>query len=50
MGFLSEQRVTHCFLTTAVAELVLDQAWPSSWTVRYLYCGGDTLHRSVILF
>ncbi|RKI03638.1 amino acid adenylation domain-containing protein [Corallococcus sp. AB038B] len=45
VAWLAAERITHTFLTTALAEGVLGQAWPQSLALRELTTGGDQLHR-----
>ncbi|MBN9681067.1 MULTISPECIES: non-ribosomal peptide synthetase [unclassified Corallococcus] len=43
--WLAAERITHTFLTTALAEGVLGQQWPETLTLRELTTGGDQLRR-----
>ncbi|HEX6290743.1 MAG TPA: amino acid adenylation domain-containing protein, partial [Herpetosiphonaceae bacterium] len=42
--WLAAQRITVCFLPTALAEAALAQPWPSTLALRALLTGGDQLH------
>lgn len=43
--WLIEQRITHAFVPTPLAEPMLVASWPRDCALRYLLTGGDTLHR-----
>jgi amino acid adenylation domain-containing protein len=45
MGCLAEEGITLSFLPTALAEMVLEAAWPDGMRLRALLTGGDKLHR-----
>ena len=45
--WLAEREITHCLLTTPLAESVLDEPLPKNWALEYLLTGGDKLTRSV---
>jgi amino acid adenylation domain-containing protein len=42
--WLLEEEVTHCFLPTPLAEMVIGEEWPSPASLRWLLTGGDKLH------
>lgn len=42
--WLVEQQITITFLPTPLAESVMDLAWPSTTSLRFLLTGADTLH------
>ncbi|MEO8897532.1 MAG: non-ribosomal peptide synthetase [Candidatus Dormibacter sp.] len=43
--WLVDQRITVCFVPTALAEEILSLAWPRDGSLRILLTGGDALHR-----
>ncbi|MGA9994162.1 MAG: amino acid adenylation domain-containing protein [Pyrinomonadaceae bacterium] len=43
--WLVSQKITVCFATTPLAELILALDWPTDATMRMLHTGGDKLHR-----
>jgi len=43
-GWLADQRITHCFLPTPLAEVMLDEPLPTGLALRVLLTGGDRLH------
>ncbi|MHA7627475.1 amino acid adenylation domain-containing protein [Corallococcus sp. M7] len=45
VAWLTEERITRCFLPTPLAEAVLTQPWPAHTALRTLLTGGDRLHR-----
>ncbi|RKG51193.1 amino acid adenylation domain-containing protein [Corallococcus sp. AB011P] len=45
VAWLTEERITRCFLPTPLAEAVLTQPWPAHAALRTLLTGGDRLHR-----
>jgi non-ribosomal peptide synthetase component F len=42
-----DQGITLCFLPTPLAELVLEEEWPSELALRALLTGGDRLHHGL---
>ncbi len=45
IAWLAQARASCAFVPTAVAERLLDLAWPADTSLRTLLTGGDTLHR-----
>jgi amino acid adenylation domain-containing protein len=45
IAWLSEERITHTFLPTPLAEAVLEEPGASELALRWLLTGGDRLHR-----
>ena len=43
--WLVDERITVCFVPTALAEEILALAWPRDGSLRILLTGGDALHR-----
>ncbi len=43
--WLATERITVCFVPTALAEEILAVTWPSDSALRILLTGGDALHR-----
>jgi acyl-CoA synthetase (AMP-forming)/AMP-acid ligase II/acyl carrier protein len=43
--WLVDERITVCFVPTALAEEILALAWPRRGSLRILLTGGDALHR-----
>ncbi|MEP6912016.1 MAG: amino acid adenylation domain-containing protein, partial [bacterium] len=43
--WLAEEGITLCFLPTPLAEVALEEKWPSNMPLRFLLTGGDSLHR-----
>jgi amino acid adenylation domain-containing protein/non-ribosomal peptide synthase protein (TIGR01720 family) len=43
LNWLKEQEITHCFLPTPLAEVVLQTSWPKSMLLKALLTGGDRL-------
>ncbi|MBV9617612.1 MAG: AMP-binding protein, partial [Verrucomicrobia bacterium] len=43
--WLIANRITITFVSTAIAEQLLDLAWPKETALRFLLTGADTLHR-----
>jgi amino acid adenylation domain-containing protein len=43
--WLVKERISICFLPTALAEPMLDLRWPQETSLRYLLTGADTLRR-----
>ncbi len=43
--WILSERLTGCFLPTSIAEGILGLEWPTSVSMRFIYTGGDTLHR-----
>lgn len=46
LEWLAAEAVTMSFFPTPLAEVVLDEPWPSGMALRALLTGGDKLHRS----
>ncbi len=46
--WLIEQRIDSCFLSTPLAEAVLQEDWPEEAALRSMLTGGDRLHRSAL--
>jgi len=46
LSWLAEERITHCFLPTPMAEAVLREPMAAGLSLRYLLTGGDRLHRT----
>ncbi|HEV2864150.1 MAG TPA: amino acid adenylation domain-containing protein [Pyrinomonadaceae bacterium] len=46
VAWLAEKEITMCFLPTPLAETVLDEAWPEGMALRFLFTGGDRLHKA----
>lgn len=44
IDWLREQRITHAFLPTPIAERVLAKPWSGTCALRFLLLGGDQLH------
>lgn len=45
VSWLNQQRITHTFLPTLLAEAVLHEHWPLESSLRWLLTGGDKLSR-----
>ena len=43
MLFLSSQCITHCFVPTPLAEILLDSDWSGPYQLKFLLTGGDRL-------
>jgi amino acid adenylation domain-containing protein len=43
--WLAANRITISFVSTAIAEQLLDLTWPNETSLRFLLTGADTLHR-----
>ena len=43
--WIVENRVTICFVPTAIAESLIEVSWPQNTALRTLLTGADTLHR-----
>ncbi len=44
IDWLVRERITHCFLSTPVAEAMLEHPWPADAVLRELTTGGDRVH------
>jgi amino acid adenylation domain-containing protein len=45
--WLRDKAITISFLPTPLAEILIDQSWPSQTTLRFLLTGGDKLHHGL---
>ena len=45
LQWMGETRITLAFLTTQLCEAILEEKYPDDLSLRYLYTGGDKLHR-----
>ena len=43
LNWLKQQQISHCFLPTPLAELVLQASWPKNMALKALLTGGDRL-------
>ncbi|WP_232665905.1 non-ribosomal peptide synthetase [Pseudonocardia sp. TRM90224] len=43
-AFVVRNRITRCFLPTALAQLMAEEEWPSDCDLRVVLTGGDRLH------
>ena len=48
LRWLHDGHITHCFVPTALAEPLIQSAWPETTLLRYLLTGGDALRRGPI--
>jgi acyl-coenzyme A synthetase/AMP-(fatty) acid ligase/acyl carrier protein len=44
IDFVTRHRITRCFLTTGLAQLMAEQDWPDDAALRFVFTGGDRLH------
>merc|ERR1711871_56772 len=45
LQWMSDTHITLAFLTTQLCEAILEETYPKDLALRYLYTGGDKLHR-----
>jgi amino acid adenylation domain-containing protein len=45
LTWMGNSKISLAFLTTQLCEAILEEEYPSNLCLRYLYCGGDKLHR-----
>ena len=45
LQWMGDTQITLAFLTTQLCEAILEEEYPSNLCLRYLYTGGDKLHR-----
>ncbi|MGZ3458229.1 MAG: amino acid adenylation domain-containing protein, partial [Archangium sp.] len=45
LQWLAEEKITISFMATPMAEAVLEEQWPQEVVLRWLFTGGDKLHR-----
>jgi amino acid adenylation domain-containing protein len=43
LHFLVSRKITHCFMPTPIAELLIDACWPAESELRFMLTGGDRL-------
>ncbi len=42
---MAAQKITLCFLPTPLAEMALLECWPADTSLRFMFTGGDKLHK-----
>ncbi|HET8841669.1 MAG TPA: amino acid adenylation domain-containing protein, partial [Ktedonobacteraceae bacterium] len=46
LPWLVKQQISVCFLTTALAEIIINRQWPAHTALRLLMTGGEQLHHA----